>query len=178
MSADLFQDCIDYLERMTEHEREEYFADTIKSLSHPSKGPLKPYYKVPYGENNDTCVIMIFWAPDGRTRPHSHGGSSARVRVVRWALAQDKYEIGESPPAKWLGRTVHSTHKDWDIIEEPGGVHRICNCSIVDWSVSVHEFYLDFSMEIYDFESNLHWPVEGEEDTLGKLSENAVPIWV
>lgn len=173
--VDLFESCIGRIERMSLKEKEKQYAFALRRLS---ERPRRQYHKIPYGENNDTCVIVIFWAPDGKTRPHSHGGSPARIRVVHGALAQDEFRIGDKPPAEWLGSTIHSTRKDWDMVEEPGGVHRVRNCLVTECSISVHEFKLDFSMEIFDiFESRLRWPVLGGEDTLGNPPANAVPIW-
>lgn len=177
-TGDVFQLFIDYIEGLTEQGKNKYFFDWhIRSFERRSKELQRPYYKDMISETSDGCVVIIYWAPDGRTRPHSHGGSLAKIHVLRGGLAGEVFEIGEAPPVKTASRKIYSTHKDRDIIENPGVVHRICNVLLNDWSVSIHKFKRDFTMEVYDFTRNLRWPIRGEEDTLGDPPENAIPIW-
>ena len=153
----------------------------------------RPYYKIPIlesgGKDGVKQIVMIFWAPNflklcNGTRPHSHGGSSARVRVLRGMLRQDVFSIDIDEAGRRHITSVGNYYTDSsprkrnrEFVEEPGSIHAVSNLGLGHWSVSLHEFDEGFTMEIYDFEKNLRWPSRGDEDTLGDPPENAVPIW-
>jgi|GEM_PF-5616440 hypothetical protein len=147
----------------------------------------RPYYKIPISEHKGKKVVMIFWAASfvGRalkgTKPHSHAGSKAKVRVLYGMLRQDVFSIDIDGAGR---RRVNSIEKYYvslrnhsEFVEEPYSIHAVSNAELGKWSVSLHEFDEGFTMEIYDFEKNLRWPSRGDEDTLGDPPENAVPIW-
>lgn len=175
---DAFRSFIDGIEGWTEQTKNRYFFDWhIGGYERRSKELQRPYYKDVISQTEDGCVIIIYWAPNGGTRPHSHGGSPAKIHVLLGCLVQEVFKIGDMPPAKTAFRKNHFAHKAPNIIERPGVVHRVSNVLVTEWSISIHKFNRDFTMEIYDFEENLRWPVRGENDTTGD-PESAVPIWL
>jgi len=149
-----------------------------------------PYYKIPILGRGGKEVVMIFWVPNlatgvrNGTKPHSHNGSEARVRVLLGMLRQDVFSIDIDEAGRRRINSVErcytghaSQSKDRGFVEKPHSIHALSNQGLGDWAVSLHEFDEDFSMEIYDFNRNLRWPVTGHEDTLGDPPEDAIPIW-
>ena len=135
----------------------------------------RPYYKQVLLRYDDSCIVRIVWAPEGRTRPHKHGGSSVKIYVAQGTLEQDLFVLwGEG--CKLQERFIHLEGERF--CEDPETVHRIGNASPLDWAISLHLFVPPLeTMEVFDFTYNEHWIVQGDEDTLGEPPSDAIPIW-
>ena len=135
----------------------------------------RPYYKKVLVRAEDSCIVRIIWAPEGRTRPHKHGGSSAKIYVVQGALAQELFALWDQG-CGLLDRCIYSEGEEFD--EDPETIHRIGNASPSDWAVSLHLFEPPLEeMEVFDFAYNERWTARGDEDTIGEAPGDVVPIW-
>ena len=135
----------------------------------------RPYYKKVLMNASDSCMILIVWAPEGKTRPHKHGGSNTKIHVLQGALEQDLFAMWDEGCER-LERCVHLEGEEFE--ENPETVHRIGNASPFDWAVSLHLFEPPLEeMEVFDFAYNQRWTVKGGEDTMGDPPSDAAPIW-
>lgn len=135
----------------------------------------RPYYKKVVVSADDSCIVRIIWTPEGKTRPHKHGGSSAKIYVLQGALEQDLFSMWEEK-CEFLERCIHLEGEEFE--ENPETVHRIGNASPFDWAVSLHLFEPPLEeMEVFDFAYNERWTVKGDEDTMGEPPKSALPIW-
>lgn len=161
----------------------------IKAFESLPKENQRPYYKVPlFGNEGKKRLVMIYWAPNSGgvlngTMPHSHGGSSVKVRVLWGILRQDVFSIH----TKAGRRRINSTEKYYtsyalrlknrEFAEKPHIIHAVSNAVQGRWSVSLHEFDARFLMTVYDLHRNLKWIVGGDEDTLGAPPSDVASIW-
>ena len=139
----------------------------------------KSYFKVKVPQSDN--LYLMFWAPNGYTRPHEHlypdgyTGVPATIYVLRGRLVQQHYILYA------VGYDLLSESDYWvggEPMEEDAQVlHRIVNPSLKDWAVSIHEFVPGFKMRVYEFALNKKWIVSGRRDTLGRPSDDAKPIW-
>lgn len=135
----------------------------------------RPYYKKVVVSADDSCIVFIVWTPEGKTRPHKHGGSGAKIHVLKGALMQDLFAVWNES-GEVLEQVMHLEGEEF--CEDPETVHRIGNASPFDWAVSLHLFEPPLTeMEVYDFAYNQRWTVKGDEDTMGEAPSDAKPIW-
>ncbi len=150
-------------------------AELIQEHKNLPLSQRRPYYKKVLVRAEDSCIVRIIWAPEGRTRPHKHGGSSAKIYVLQGALAQELFALWDEG-CGLLERCIHSEGEEFD--EDPETIHRIGNASPFEWAVSLHIFEPALkAMEVFDFAYNERWTVHGDEDTMGEAPSDAVPIW-
>ena len=126
-APNIIEACIWYLAGLSEEEKaniykrcEGQFAKLLllnSSLKHRSW---------PVGEYNDLCVEFMMWAPGARTRPHTHNGSFARIRVLagrfcrfRCFLDNNKRKMDEFPQG--------DCGPGADMFESPIDIHAVCN---------------------------------------------------
>jgi len=160
---------IKWIESLSEEERQVYFAECIKDLESLPKRKKRPYYKFLVSENKTKgyCLIMIFWTPNGETRPHMHGDSRAKIKVLQGTLCQTNFTLME--PKRnlrkfFIGRTYDAL--DGIIDEYPDTIHSVKNSSKYDWAVSLHLFTPELAeMTIYNFEENWRCDIKGDVDT-------------
>lgn len=170
---------IQYFEKMGDAGREKYFLGCIRGYERRwlETGKRQQYFKQFGKESDDYCVVMMFWAPGGHTRPHEHlyagKGSPAKIHVLYGGLVQELFDLSDEKH-ECVKRNEYSAGSEFQ--EEPDSLHRISNKSPCDWAVSMHEFVPGFQMRVYDFQRNLQWIVDGHEDTLGDPPENAEQI--
>ncbi|MBI1888628.1 MAG: hypothetical protein HYS15_01710 [Candidatus Spechtbacteria bacterium] len=135
----------------------------------------RPYYKEVMMGAHDWCIVRIFWTPEGKTRPHKHGGSNTRIHVLQGTLEQDLFAVWDEG-CELLERCIYLEGEEFS--EDPETVHRIGNASPFDWAVSLHLFEPPLEkMEVFDFTYNERWTVKGGEDTMGDPPKDALPIW-
>jgi hypothetical protein len=170
----------EYFSGLSDLEREEYFAHAIQKFREEWRRSGREYFKADLGTVGKN-IYLIFWAPEGRTRPHRHiypkstVGSLAKIYVLEGTLTQDLFAIWDED-CEILSRSEHPANGD--PIEEDGEiVHRLGNKSLTQWAVSLHEFVPGFRMKVFDFGRNSEWFEDGTQDTLGRPPHNAKQIW-
>ena len=179
-----FNTGIKWIESLSEEERQSYFAECVSDLENLPRREKRPYYKFSIARNKikGYCLIIIFWPPGGETRPHIHSDSQAKIKVLKGTLSETNFTLME--PKRnlrrfFIGRTYDSL--DETIVESPDSIHSVKNCSKYDWAASLHLFMPELiEMEIYDFEENWRYNINGDADTriLGaRRPKNAAPIW-
>ncbi len=143
-----------------------------------SEAGIRPYYKQPILETSDSSVFLFLWVPEGKTRPHSHSGSEARIHVLYGTLRHEHFAIWDEDYELIDGENYPSLGRDADIDEPDNVVHRVLNPSLRWPALSLHLFVPPLnSMEVYEFAENKRWTVRGGEDTLGDPPCDAEPIW-
>lgn len=172
---------VEYFHNMEEREREAIFSQDIIRCRRLWQARGTQYCKKTLTEGNGHCIQLMFWAPEGKTRPHEHlypdevRGAPATIYILRGTLTQDLFGILDED----YMHLQSNKHGAWDepIFEDHSAIHRIGNPSLREWAVSIHEFVPGFKMRVYDFGLNLQWVVEGTQDTLGPPPKDAEPIW-
>lgn len=131
---------------------------------------------------NSTNLYLMFWSPNGYTRPHEHlypdgyTGAPATIYVLRGGLVQEHFSIQEAHQYHLLSASDYWTSGE-PMEEDENVLHRIGNASLKDWAISIHEFVPGFTMRVYEFSLNKKWIVSGRRDTLGPPPKDAEPIW-
>jgi len=175
------EDYANYYRWMPGYDREKLFAHNIAIYELERRRSKKNYFKLELKSSSDHCVFLMFWAPEGKTRPHQHvyegRGSAAAIHVLKGTIVQELFRIGEAQEELLEYNEYFYGYGQEAIQEEPDCVHRIGNKSLSSWAITVHEFTPGFAMRVYDFELNRTWLIAGNEDTLGDPPYDAEPIW-
>jgi hypothetical protein len=156
-------------------EKQESLKEVLGHLQELLPDRRRLYWKYPIVKEEGYSIVLTLWAPGAATRPHSHSGSEARIRVLNGSLWQRNFSI-EKVGGMSLGGNLYREGEN--ITEERASIHRIANAVSNAWAASLHLFSPPLEgMEVYDFDRNRGWSVTGDENTLGEPPSHALPIW-